>query len=296
MELRELKDKILKNEKVRFPLNFVNNNSSMLLIKSYLKAIANIMHLELKEVASLEEVSEIEDNVFYDNCYLFVFMSGKDDLIDVDKISRSSLIIISEKEIEGLTAVTFNKLLEWQIEDYIKTITPGLDSTEVKWLCKICNYDVDRLTLEANKLNIFDKKEQSEVFQLINADNGYLDLNDLTIFSLTNAVIKKDTVTAKNVIKDLDNIDVEGTGLVTLLLRHFKNIISIQLNKKATAASLKMEERQFKAIQYNCNKYSDSKLIDIYEFLNSIDYRLKSGLLELSNKELVCYILAHVLN
>ena len=57
-----------------------------------------------------------------------------------------------------------------------------------------------------------------------------------------------------------------------------------------------MEERQFKAIQYNCNKYSDNKLIDIYEFLNGIDYRLKSGLLELTNKELVCYILAHVIN
>lgn len=295
MELSELKSKLLNKEKILLPLLFINEDESEFLIKSYIKEIANVNKLEVKEIATLKEMLDIQNDVFFNNDYLFIYRVNKNDIINVDDLTN--IILINEDKLDlNINTVKFNKLLEWQIEDYVKVLLPGLDKAEISWLCKICKYDILRLTNEANKLNIFDKKDQEKIFQLINSENGYCDLNELTVFNLTNAITKKDYVTIHKVFRDIDNIDVEGTGVVTLLLNQFKNIINIQLNPRANATSLGMSEKQFRAIQYNCNKYSSKELVDMYEFLTGIDYKLKMGDLEMTNNELNTYILSHILN
>lgn len=297
MDLVELKKRILNKERVSLPIIFINKNDDEFLVKSYIKEIANNSFLEVKEVNNFQEIEDIENDVFSENNYLFIYRLGKDDTFDAEYVIGKKIIFLTSEKIEtDINQVEFSKVLPWQIEEYVKVLLPGLDTNEIVWLCKVCKYDILRINSEADKLKIFEKKKQKEIFQLINKDNGYCDLNELTIFNLTNAIMKKDILTIKNVIKDLDNIDVEGTGLVTLLLRHFKNVIDIQLNPKATASALGMSDKQFNAIKYyNCNKYSNDKLIEIYQFLTDIDYKLKSGLLEMTNKEMSGYILSHIL-
>ena len=297
MQLRELKERINKKESIPFPLIFLASNNDFL-VNQYLYSIAKNLSLNIVSISSLKELDDITSSVFYENNDLFVFKVDKDMLIKQEDIKNNKVILLAENQIKGsdIDVVKFDKLENWMIEDYAKTLLPGLTVQETTWLCKICNYNIDRVDIECQKLSLFDKKEQENIFELINKENGYCDLNDLNIFNLINAIIKKDILTIKNIIRDIDNIDIEGTGLVTILLKQFLNIINIQLNNHANAASLNMSEKQFRAISYSCNKYSNDKLISIYKFLNNVDYRLKSGLLDISNKDLVQNILSNILN
>lgn len=297
MQLRELKERINKKESIPFPLIFIASNNDFL-VHQYLYSIAKNLSLNIVSISSLKELDDITSSVFYEDDNLFIFKPDKDVLITKDDLKNNKVIILSENTIKDsdIDTVKFNKLENWMIEDYAKTLLPGLTVQETNWLCKICNYNIDRVDIECQKLSLFDKQEQESIFELINKENGYCDLNDLNIFNLTNAIIKKDILTIKAIMKDLDNIDIEGTGLVTILLKQSLNIINIQLNHHANAESLNMSEKQFRAISYNCNKYSNDKLISIYKFLNDVDYRIKSGLLDISNNDLVQTILNNILD
>ena len=297
MELRELKNKILAQEALSFPLLFINYDNDYL-IKSYIKKIAENNSLTIKEIESIKEMVDIESGMFKEVEYLYIYKLNKDDNLSKEQLKDYKIILISDtdRKDSDIDKVVFNKLENWQIEAYVQALLPGLDNQEVNWLCKNAKYDIWRLDNEASKLNIFDKKDQSKILMAINDDNGYVDLNELTIFNLSNAIMNKDMLGIKKVVEDIDNIDVEGTGLVTILLKNFLNIINIQTNSKATAQSLGMSEKQFRYLQYNqCNKYSNEELFNIYNFLTDIDYKLKSGLLEMTNNQLNYYVLSHII-
>lgn len=297
MELRELKNKILAQEALSFPLLFINYDNDYL-IKSYVKKIAENNSLTIKEIESIKEMVDIESGMFKEVDYLYIYKLNKDDNLSKEQLKDYKIILISDtdRKDSDIDKVVFNKLENWQIEAYVQALLPGLDNREVSWLCKNAKYDIWRLDNEASKLNIFDKKDQSKILMAINDDNGYVDLNELTIFNLSNAIMNKDMLGIKKVVEDIDNIDVEGTGLVTILLKNFLNIINIQTNSKATAQSLSMSEKQFRYLQYNqCNKYSNEELFNIYNFLTDIDYKLKSGLLEMTNNQLNYYVLSHII-
>lgn len=297
MELRELKNKILAQEALSFPLLFINYDNDYL-IKSYIKKIAENNSLTIKEIESIKEMVDIESGMFKEVDYLYIYKLNKDDNLSKEQLKDYKIILISDtdRKDSDIEKVVFNKLENWQIEAYVQALLPGLDNREVSWLCKNAKYDIWRLDNEASKLNIFDKKDQSKILMAINDDNGYVDLNELTIFNLSNAIMNKDMLGIKKVVEDIDNIDVEGTGLVTILLKNFLNIINIQTNSKATAQSLGMSEKQFRYLQYNqCNKYSNEELFNIYTFLTDIDYKLKSGLLEMTNNQLNYYVLSHII-
>lgn len=296
MTLEELKDKIISHKAIDLPICFINKDSSFL-IKTYIEAIAKNENREIKEVFSLNEIDDIENSMFKENDYLYTFYLTKDQSVTLEQVKNYPLILISEKDIKFENSVTFEKPLEWQVEEYFKKLVPGLDEREAKWICSNAKYDIDRIKNEADKLNIFDKKDQSRIFQEINNDNGYCDLNELTIFNLSSAIMKKDVLSVKKVIQDIDNIDVEGTGLVTILIKNFYNIIQIQTNKNATPDLLGISPKQFNYLKYNqTNIYSNDELVKNFDFLTSIDYKLKSGLLEMSNQQLVIYVISHVLN
>ena len=297
MELRELKNKILAQEALSFPLLFINYDNDYL-IKSYIKKIAENNSLTIKEIESIKEMVDIESGMFKEVDYLYIYKLNKDDNLSREQLKDYKIILISDtdRNDSDIEKVIFNKLENWQIEAYVQALLPGLDNREVSWLCKNAKYDIWRLDNEASKLNIFDKKDQSKILMAINDDNGYVDLNELTIFNLSNAIMNKDMLGIKKGVEDIDNIDVEGTGLVTILLKNFLNIINIQTNSKATAQSLGMSEKQFRYLQYNqCNKYSNEELFNIYNFLTDIDYKLKSGLLEMTNNQLNYYVLSHII-
>ena len=177
---------------------------------------------------------------------------------------------------------------------------PGLNDDMVKWLCNICKYDFYRLDNELKKIEIFDKKLQPIIFNQMSDEGVFSDLNTLNIMSLTNAIMQKDLFTINTILSDLKNIDIEATGLCTLLLRQFKCNIEVEGNR-AWNPDLLCTEKQFNYLKRNHAKYSTIQMYNIYEFLTSLDMRLKSGELQFkadnrpNNNSFADYIVANVL-
>lgn len=189
--------------------------------------------------------------------------------------------------------VEFPKLVDWQVEDYAKVKLTGMEEDAIKWLCQIANYDINRIDNEIDKINIFDEKDRMNIFLQLNEDNCYSDLNNFNIFNLINAISKKEYQNVLNILKIIDIIDVEPMGLITLLISSFKKMIDVHLSNNPDYKKLGMSQKQFNAIKYGCNKYNAVKLVDTYQMLVSIDYKLKSGLLD--NNKIIDYVVCNIL-
>lgn len=301
MDIIELKAKIESNNISNKPLIFKYAENKYLAYQ-YAQEIARRRNLEIMYVTSVADIPR--DSLMFDSDPFYLYVC------DVDKFSENisnddvDVIIICNKVADNLKVdyIDFPKTLPWQIEDFIKMRLAGLDALQIKWLCDISKYDIYRLDNECKKLEIFTVAEQKIIFDLINNDNGFSDLNTLTIFNFTNAILKKDLSTIQAVLTDLKNIDIEGSGLITIFHKQFKNIIDIQLNPKATAQSLNMTPKQFNAIKYNCGIYTEKQLIDIFTFITDLDRRLKAGEFQfktdtkLNNSKFVEYITLNILN
>lgn len=297
MKLKDLKNKIKSKSYIPLPLIFNAYNNDFL-INEYLYGIEQNMHLNAIYVRNIQEINDIINSMFYDESYLFIYKADKDILIKRNDLRTDKVIIIYEEKSPKETdieQVDFCKLENWMIEEYAFSLLPGLNKQESNWLCKICNYNIERISLECQKLKIFKSKEQEELFNLIIKENGYYDLSCNGLYDLNNSIIKKDILGIKSVIKDLDNIDLSSMSLISILLKNFFNIINIQMSRNIDANKLEITEKQFKALKYNTNKYSNDKLISIYRFLNSIDSKLKNGYLNIDNKEQIYYILNNIL-
>ena len=303
MDIKELKNRIINNTLDNSPL-ILKYQDNKYLCYHYVNAICQNKNMEKVYIDSLADLTK-NDNLFEeDNKYLYI--------LDVEELTENvteeikNLIVICKKVPDNLSVdyTDISKLVSWQIEDYVKVRLPGLDEIETKWLCQVSQYDIYRLDNECAKLEIFNAPTQKIMFKEINKENGYSDLNPLTIFNFTNALLKKDYKTLKEILSDLKTIDVEATGVVTIMIKQLKNLIDIQINPKNTAASLGMNLKQFNAIKYNVGKFTNNQLINMFEFLTNMDYRLKNGELTLqdsadhltNNNLLVDYITINLLN
>ena len=288
MELSELKE-ILTNsdkefqDKLQFIFCFQEDD---FLCVQYSKALAAKENLQIRW---LEDLSELEQSSEFDSFgslgELLIFRTSEE--LDLKNInSENNFIIICkkcDKNINGPQIFNFPKLTEWQIESYVKNKLQGLSEEQCKKLCTLTKYNIHRLDLECQKLEMFNSAFQEIVFNEMLRDNSFGDMSDLSIFTLSNALIKHDLSTINQVLLNINYIDIEAVGLVTILKRNIKNIIDIKMNPKANANELGINPKQFAAIKYNSGKFSNDQLISIFEFLVNIDNRLKNGNLQFSN-------------
>lgn len=283
MTFETLKFNIENHNKIEFPL-ILKYCDIKFLCKQYIEKIREEFKYNVTYIDSIDELPDINNSLYEDlNSELYIYDT---DTLDCDiKPDMNNLIVIC-KDIKINLSVDYidvTKILPWHVEDYVKFRLPGLDAMQIKWLCDICKYDVYRLDNECKKIEIFPEKLQKDFFEFLNISDAYCDLNSLTIFNFTNAVMKKDLTTIKSVIENLKYIDIEGSGLITIFYNQFKKLISIQMNPKATPESLGMSQKQFNAIKYGCGKFTDSQLIKIFNFITGLDMRLKNGEFQFSN-------------
>lgn len=293
MNIIELKDQIL-NKTLSDDLLVLKYSDNTFLCNQYIDEISKIRKLNKVYIDDINEALDSSDSVFFDeDKSLYILSVDKFELLYINpSILKNTIVKCKSIESDKVDAyvVEMPKLIDWQILDYMTLKMPGLNINEIKWLCNITNNDIYRLVNEADKINIFDKDDQKYIFQKINEDNGYMDLNPLTIFDFTNAILKKDRKKICEILRDLQYIDVEPTGVVTILYKNFKNIINVQLNSSATAESISVSSKQFFAIKNNCGYYSKEQLLNIFNILTKIDYKLKNG--ELPNELIIDYILS----
>ena len=263
---------ILVSEDKFIPLQYVEE----------IKKKYNILYIE-----SLQELVPDENDIFGDfteiSSDIIIFNTELVDFSDEVLFNKDNVIVItnkidkSSKKFYGDMVIEVPKLVDWQIKDMVYSFGKGVDSKYLDWLIHNCNGNVNRLYQEMTKLFIFSESERTHLFEEMIEDGAFDDLSANTIFNFTNAILKKDYSRLKLIYEEIDNIDINDFGLLTILYNNFLNVINIQMGVNPTPESLGMSWGQFNAIKHNCGYYSAVQLINILKLISDMDRRIKSG-------------------
>lgn len=175
--------------------------------------------------------------------------------------------------------ISIPALENWHLKDYAYSLLPKLSQKDIDQLVKTHD-NIYMLDADINKIKVFDNYDV--VYKDIK-DQIYIDLSEYKIFDLVNCFVRYDRTTLHNLLLQLDNIDIDIFGLLTLLIRSFKHVIDIQLSKVSSPESVGVSSKQYWAIKkYSCNVYTRNQLIQIYSVLTNCDFYIKSGYISAS--------------
>jgi hypothetical protein len=301
-KIKVLKKKI-ENRLIDDSFLVLSYRDSSFIANHYVTEIAKIKNKQKISIDSLEQmkpndVFEPNDNGLYIlhvdefDSNITNFQPYKNYVVICNKITERT----RDKVVETAVYCSLPKLEEWQILDYIKFTCSGLTEGQVKYLYDISDGDIYRINNELLKISLFDKNIQSEIFKQIDSEGGYSDLSRMTIFNLTNATIKKSVGELSKVMSEISSMKLDGILVFNILYKNLKNIIDVKLNTKSNPESIGMSDKQYKAISYSYNNISSTKIINMFEFITSVDLKLKSGMLQMSDERFIDYLICNLLS
>lgn len=305
MDIKTIKQQIETNNIPNHILIFKYINkelTSKFLCYQYLNEIIKIKNINVEYVSDISYINT-NNTLFGDiiNDYLIILTTDKFNSVDITLLNTKNIIIVcndTTSECESIFMdyiVQFPKLETWQIKDYVYSTLNGVDKKYLDRMIDLCNFDIFRLDKEIEKLKLFTITEQPYIFQELISDGNFDDLSNETIFNLTNAILKKDKNALVNIYTELNKIDCEPLGVVTILLNNIKNIIKIQLSPHSSPESCGLPTNKYWAIRKNvCGYYNRNELINCFLMLNNLDKQLKTGELEVSY--FIDYIICHMLS
>lgn len=282
MNLQELKAYIENNTLKENLLIFTGEGD--FIFKQYLHKYVTDNDLDIKYIDSIDEISSSNMFAFSSNV---LYLLETETFIN-EPASHNKVWVKCKKNKSKTDSIELPKLEEWQLEDYIKSKCTKLKDTEVKELLKYYKNNPVRLDLELDKICVADTYKYIK-------DQLYVDVADYMIFDLTNALVKRDKAKVSSIVTQLENIDVEPFGLLTLITKNFRQLIDIQLAINPTPQSVGVSDKQYWVLKkYNSGYYNREELVKIYEWLLDIDKRIKNG--ELDTKYLNEYIITKIIN
>ena len=189
--------------------------------------------------------------------------------------------------------IKFPKLTEWQIFDYAKTICPSIDDEDLSWLVKATDNDIDRVINELDKVALFHKKEQKEIFAAVRFD-PQSDLYKADLFDIVNALVLGDQVVLFDFLKH-DGWDIhEPVVLANRALSSLKNIILIARNAQLSAADLGVSTSQYNFIKSRYRSLNVEAVKYKIKFLSNFDLLLKTSQLELDKRDMLSYLISNL--
>lgn len=287
MDVKELKN-IIENKTIdnSFKILLEEDEYSRIITNQYINEISKILKLNIKYIDS---ISNIPDDSFIEDDNLYVIII--DEWSESDE--HNNCIVICKKTKDN-RAIKIPKLVDWQVLDYCYSKLKGLDRSSVDSLIKFYNGNYFKFLNDVDKISIFNDSQQQFIFNEMLNENQLNASSDYTIWDLSNAIIKKDINTVRNILSIINDLDIEPLGLVKVLYNNFKTITSIQTNKNVTANDLNISDKQFYVIKkFNCGFYSNNKLIEILKLLTNVEYLYKYG--EISINELIDFIIINIL-
>lgn len=296
IDIKELKQHIEQNTIVNNLIVYKCPKGSEFIPHQYINEFCNKNNIE---VVLIDDVINLpKSNIFIsttNSLYVMFVESLSEDLLNYSNNSDNVWIIcnkINKKLTEYFNdnIVEVPKLVDWQIKDFISSRCAELNDNQINELFDYYKNDLFRLDNELIKIELMGCNKYDYIKSQL-----YVDVSNYNIFDIVNSIIKRDKVRVSNIYKNIDCIDVDPFGLLTLLINNFRKVIDIQLAKNPTAESTGMSSKQFWAVKnYSCGFYSRDELIFIYQFLTDIDYKIKSGLL--NSSMIINYIICKILS
>ena len=189
--------------------------------------------------------------------------------------------------------IKFPKLTDWQIFDYAKTICPIIDTEDLQWLVNATDCDIERVLNELDKVSLFSKSEQKEVFSAIRFD-PQTDLYKADLFDIVNALVAGDQAILFDFLKH-DGYEIhEPVVLANRTLSSLKNIILIARNPQLTATDLGVSPGQFNFIRNRYRSLNVDAIRRKIKFLSNFDLMLKTSQLELDKRDMLSYLISNL--
>lgn len=300
LDIQTIKSEI-ENENIQHKFIIFKYTDTDFIAFQYFNAICKILSVDCMYIDNLSEINTKHADLFAEPLATQLFLYKIDEFETTnDSLSKKDLIIIC-KTVEKKTAEMYDdyiveipKLEDWQIQDYVYSVCEGVEEKELNKLLAVCKNDIYKIDSELKKLEIFAEVEKNFVFQTFLRDGIFNGLSTYSIFDFSNAIIRKDVNALRNIYKEIEKIDIEPIGLVTVLLNNFRNIIKVQLSSNPTPENCDMKSGQFWAIKKQCGIYNKNQLLKIFDFLSDIDRRIKVGNMPV-NSFLIDYMVITIL-
>lgn len=301
MKIEELKDKIETNTLGDDPLVLVYKNSGRLVCEQYIDQIAKDHNLEKKYF-------NIENNLVktaYDfgdlfgawDDGLFLYITFTDNL-ESDSYIKPSHIICCHKVSKDIKDKFSNNIVDipeveqWQLKGYAQGVLKGFSEDRLNWLCNtpISSY---RFMTEINRLKMFVDSLQNDLFDQMVDEGFFDDIIEVSIFALTTAVQRKDSISVGNIYKTIQSSNINPIAFNNILYNSFKDITAIKLSPVATAQALGIEPKKFNALKHYVGYFNKDQLLSILDMLSSTDYKIKTG--QMPTNILLDYLITNIL-
>lgn len=209
-------------------------------------------------------------------------------IIVCDQVDKSILKSVEEYIIK------FPKLEEWQILDYTKMLCKGLDDNDLAWLIKITEGNLERIINELDKVVIFDKSVQKEIFTSIMFD-PQSDLYNIDLFTVVNALVEGNYRVLFEFLSHNDYEKLDPVVLANRALSSLKNIILVSQNPSLSAEDCGISAGQYKFLKYNYCSLNLEAAKTKLKFLVNFDLDLKTSRLNISKRDMLNYLISNLM-
>lgn len=287
MDIKELQERIINNNLKEPNIVFKCSGNGDFIVRQYLDCFAFNNNLDIVVIDSIEELPL--PNMFISE-YKSVYLIKTDKFDSIIPKTDGYVWVICKKS--KCDCISIPTVEEWQIDEYIENKCKHLPKEEVSRL-RSTYKDLYKLDLELDKITVFNEESIANLYPLIK-QQMFIDYSEYTVFSIIDMILKRNKSVMPNILKELESIDIDPFGFITLLSNNLKHIIDIQLAKNPTAESVGVSSKQFWAIKkYSCGFYNKEELLYLYKLVISMDYKIKSG--QIDTKNVIDYLLCKIM-
>ena len=268
--------------------------------RQYIKAIGELATGGINRISSIYEPSQSSIMLLAapEDCINVLFIDIFDERAEDYSQFENTIVVCEQidKTIASSTAdftIKLPKLEEWQILDYAKTLCPTIEEDDLLWLIKSSDNSIDRVINELDKVKLFDKKDQKQVFSSIRFDPN-TDLNKAAFLNVSNALAYGDMPALFNLMHSSSFYDLDAIGLATNVLTGLKNILIISQNPLLSAKDCGVSDKQWGYIRRNYVNLNVNAVKQKIKFLTNIDLAIKSSKLEMPKEAMMNYLVANL--
>lgn len=299
MTLIDLKN-FINNKIVPSDFMIFVNKDCPFLASQYVKALGELSAGGINKISSIYEPKQSSIMLLATaSDALNVLYTDTFDERSEDYTQFENTIVVCEQVAKDIAKnveryiIRFPKLADWQLFDYAKTICPTIDDEDIQWLVKAADCDIERVINELDKVSIFNKAEQKDVFSAIRFD-PQSDLYKADLFDIVNALVAGDKAVLFDFVKHNGHDIHEPIVLANRALSSLKNIILIARNPQLTAEECGVSRGQYNFIKARYRSINVEAIKYKIKFLANFDLLLKTSQLELDKQDMLNYLIANL--
>lgn len=244
----------------------------------YIEKIAEIQGKQIEIVDNLENISVSKNELFeVTNCKLYVF---KCETFDKEITLEDTYIICRKVDVGNCSnVIEIPKLTDLFIKDWLFSVCEGIPQNKLEYLLTT-NTDIYYLKQCVDIITTFNLSEREVILDELITHNQICCETSKTVFDFATSIVNFDLTTMLTIYRNIDYIDINNIGLVTILIGQIRKFIDAKCNN-VFSSELNMSEKQFYYLKSHC-KYSLKQLLKLYDFLTDMDVKLKTGYIDSS--------------